>query len=131
MAKFIALDEHARADPGGLRRPARARPGRRSGCRAEDDGYRDDPLLAQNLISCTHYEHDFERAARGLDPRSSSASAPSPRARWPTAAGWAVAERLGTEPVTFPSHHGGFLGGEFGTTGDPDAFAATLREVLA
>jgi hypothetical protein len=43
----------------------------------------------------------------------------------------AVAERLGTEPVIFPSGHGGFLGGEYGQTGEPDAFAAKLREVLA
>jgi hypothetical protein len=43
----------------------------------------------------------------------------------------AVAERLRTEAVTFPSHHGGFLGGEFGQKGDPDAFAATLRQVLS
>jgi hypothetical protein len=43
---------------------------------------------------------------------------------------FAVAERLGTEPVTFPSDHGGFLGGEYGQTGDPDAFAAKLRQVL-
>ena len=44
---------------------------------------------------------------------------------------FAVAERLGTEPVIFPSDHGGFFGGEYGQTGDPDAFAAKLREVLA
>ncbi|MEA2608259.1 MAG: hypothetical protein QOJ75_502, partial [Chloroflexota bacterium] len=44
--------------------------------------------------------------------------------------GLAVAERLGTTPVTFPSGHGGFLGGEYGQTGEPDAFAAKLREVL-
>jgi hypothetical protein len=43
----------------------------------------------------------------------------------------ALAERLGTKPVIFPSHHGGFLGGEYGQTGQPDAFAAKLREVLA
>ena len=43
----------------------------------------------------------------------------------------AVAERLGTEPVIFPGDHGGFLGGEYGQTGEPDAFAAKLREVLA
>jgi hypothetical protein len=43
----------------------------------------------------------------------------------------AVAERLGTEPVIFPSHHAGFLGGEFGMQGEPEAFAATLRQVLA
>ena len=44
---------------------------------------------------------------------------------------FAVAERLGAEPVIFPSGHGGFLGGEYGQTGQPDAFAARLREVLA
>jgi hypothetical protein len=33
--------------------------------------------------------------------------------------------------VTFPSHHGGFLGGEYGWAGDPDAFAAKLRDVLS
>ena len=43
----------------------------------------------------------------------------------------AAAERLGIEPVRFPSDHGGFLGGEYGQAGDPDAFAAKLREVLA
>ena len=42
----------------------------------------------------------------------------------------AVAERLLTEPVTFPGGHDGFLGGEYGGMGEPDAFAATLREVL-
>ena len=35
--------------------------------------------------------------------------------------GEAVAERLGTKPVTFPSGHGGFLGGEYGQAGDPNA----------
>jgi hypothetical protein len=44
---------------------------------------------------------------------------------------FAVADRLGIEPVIFPSHHGGFLGGEHGWAGDPDGFAAVLREVLA
>ena len=41
-----------------------------------------------------------------------------------------VAERLGTRPVVFPSHHGGFAGNEYGWPGEPDAFAAKLREVL-
>ena len=43
----------------------------------------------------------------------------------------AVAERLGTDPVIFPSNHGGFLGNEYGQPGQPEAFAAKLREVLA
>jgi hypothetical protein len=41
-----------------------------------------------------------------------------------------VAERLGKPLVTLPSDHGGFLGGEYGQTGDPEAFAAALRKVL-
>ena len=44
---------------------------------------------------------------------------------------FAVAERIGTEPVIFPSHHAGFLGSEHGQSGDPDTFAARLREVLS
>jgi pimeloyl-ACP methyl ester carboxylesterase len=48
----------------------------------------------------------------------------------PRGARLAVAERLGSKAVIFPSHHGGFLGGEFGWHGQPDAFAATLRQVL-
>jgi hypothetical protein len=43
----------------------------------------------------------------------------------------AVAARLGTNVVPFPSDHSGFLGGEYGQTGEPAAFAAKLREVLA
>ena len=42
----------------------------------------------------------------------------------------ATAEALGQEPTVFPSHHGGFLGGESGYAGEPEAFAAKLREVL-
>ena len=44
---------------------------------------------------------------------------------------FAAADRLGGETVIFPSNHGGFLGGEYGQMGEPDAFAAKLREVLA
>ena len=42
----------------------------------------------------------------------------------------ALAEQLGTPLATFPGGHAGFLGGEHGQTGEPDAFAARLREVL-
>jgi hypothetical protein len=44
---------------------------------------------------------------------------------------YGVAERLDSEVVVFPSGHGGFLGGEYGQMGEPEAFAAKLREVLA
>jgi hypothetical protein len=42
-----------------------------------------------------------------------------------------VSSTNGAAAVVFPSTHGGFLGGEYGQRGDPDAFAAKLREVLA
>lgn len=41
-----------------------------------------------------------------------------------------VAEMLGRRPTVFPSHHGGFMGGEFGYAGQPEVFARRLREVL-
>ena len=41
-----------------------------------------------------------------------------------------LAAALGVELVEFPSHHGGFLGGQCGQQRDPDAFAAHLRDVL-
>jgi len=46
-------------------------------------------------------------------------------------AGAAVADRLGTPPVSFPGGHDGFLGRAYGRTGDPTAFAAKLRDVLS
>ena len=36
----------------------------------------------------------------------------------------------GRPVVVFPSGHSGFMGGEYGQMGEPEAFAATLREVL-
>ena len=44
---------------------------------------------------------------------------------------WWRAARLGTAPVTFPGGHDGFLGGEYGGMGKPDAFAAALRTALS
>ena len=43
----------------------------------------------------------------------------------------ATAELLGQQATVFPSHHGGFLGGEFGYAGQPEPFARRLRAVLA
>jgi hypothetical protein len=42
----------------------------------------------------------------------------------------ATAKLLGQRATVFPSHHGGFLGGESGYAGQPEAFARKLREVL-
>ena len=42
----------------------------------------------------------------------------------------AIARLLGTTAITFPGDHGGLLGGEYGQKGEPQAFAATLRQTL-
>jgi pimeloyl-ACP methyl ester carboxylesterase len=100
------------------------------GLPTDDDGSRDDPLLAQNMISCTHFEPDFD-ALRAAPTRIVMAAGEESEGTMASRGAYAVAERLGTAPVRFPSHHGGFLGGEYGQTGKPEAFAAKLREVIA
>ncbi len=100
------------------------------GLPAEDDGTRADPLLGQNIISCTHFEPDFE-ALRAASTRIVMGAGVESEGQMASRGAFAVAERLGTTPVSFPDGHAGFLGGEYGQTGEPDAFAAKLREVLA
>ena len=64
------------------------------------------------------------------DPSSpSSPSAATGDIRAPFARFWDP--QAWTEAVIVPSHHGGFLGGEFGMTDDPDGFGVTLRRTLA
>jgi pimeloyl-ACP methyl ester carboxylesterase len=41
-----------------------------------------------------------------------------------------VAQLLDQEATVFPSHHGGFVGGDSPYAGQPEAFARKLREVL-
>ena len=57
--------------------------------------------------------------------------APTRTASSRTAAAALVADLLDTTVVDFPGGHGGFLGGEYGQTGEPAAFAERLRDVLA
>jgi pimeloyl-ACP methyl ester carboxylesterase len=95
-----------------------------------DDGTRTDPLLFQNIITCTHYEPDFD-ALRAASTRIVLAEGVQSTGEMAQRGAEAVAEQLGMETVTFPSGHGGFLGGEYGQAGEPDAFAAKLREVLS
>jgi len=99
------------------------------GLPADDDGSRTDVLLGQNMVTCTHYEPDFE-AVKRASTRTVIAAGEDSGAQMARRGAHAVAERLGQDVVIFPSDHGGFLGGEYGQTGDPDAFATKLREVL-
>ncbi|MFE6386257.1 alpha/beta fold hydrolase [Nocardiopsis dassonvillei] len=128
MAKFLALINHKGPLPADFTDQPAPNPAD-FGLPAEDDGSRDDPMLGQ-LIPCTHFQHDVDRLRAASTRIVVGAGAESGGELCNRAAG-AVAERLGTAVVTFPSHHAGFLGGEFGMEGDPDAFAAVLRRVLA
>ena len=129
MAHFIAVVNHQGPFPDDFAQQQAPDPAM-FGMPTEDDGVRTDPLLGQNLLSCTHYEPDFD-ALRAASTRIVMAAGIESDGGMASRGAYAVAERLGTEPVLFPSDHGGFLGGEYGQTGDPDAFAAKLREVLA
>jgi pimeloyl-ACP methyl ester carboxylesterase len=129
MAQFIALTSHQgpfTAEIAGQPGPDPAM----FGMPAEDDGSRTDPLLGQNLVTCTHYEPDFD-ALRSASTRIVLAAGEESEGQLANRGAFAVAERLGIKPVMFPSNHGGFLGDEYGQPGQPDAFAARLREVLA
>jgi pimeloyl-ACP methyl ester carboxylesterase len=128
MAKFIALVSHKGEIPASYVDQPAPDPAM-FGLPTEDDGSRTDPLLGQNMISCTHYEPDFD-ALRAASTRIVLAAGAESEGEMAHRGAEAVAERLGTTPVVFPSGHGGFLGGEYGQRGEPDAFAATLREVL-
>ena len=99
------------------------------GLPADDNGDRTDVLLHQNIISGTHYQPDLE-ALRTASTRIVMAAGAESMGTLANRGAYAVAKELGTEPVVFPSHHGGFLGSEYGWPGEPDAFAAKLREVL-
>ena len=100
------------------------------GMPTEDDGARDDLMLGSNIVTVTHYCPDFERL-RAASTRIVLAVGAGSDGELAHRGGVVIAERLGTSPVPFPGDHGGFLGGEYGQTGEPDAFAARLREVLA
>ncbi len=129
MAHFIAVTAHRGPFPDDFAgRPA---PDPSAfGMPAEDDGTRTDVLLGQTIIGTTHYEPDFD-ALRNASTRIIMAAGAASDGEMANRGAHAVAERLGQQPVIFPSHHGGFLGGEYGWGGEPDAFAAKLREVLA
>ncbi len=129
MAHFIAVVSHK----GPITEDFARQPGpdpAMFGMPTEDDGSRNDVLLGQNMITSTHFEPDFD-ALRSASTRIVLAAGEGSEGEMANRGAHAAAERLGTKPVRFPSDHGGFLGGEYGQTGDPDAFAAKLREVIA
>jgi pimeloyl-ACP methyl ester carboxylesterase len=123
MAKFIALVSYEGPLPAGFADQPGPNPAN-FGLPTEDDGSRDDPLVGLNMPSTPGYQHDFGALRAASTRVVIGVGAESGRLLAGRAA-VAVAERLGTAPVTFPGGHDGFL------SGDTDAFATTLRKVLA
>ncbi|MEV6300057.1 alpha/beta hydrolase [Actinoplanes sp. NPDC051861] len=91
-----------------------------------DDGSRNDVLLGQNLVSCCLYEPDLP-ALRAASTRIVIAVGAESEGEVAHRSGRAVAERLGIPVAVYPSHHAGFLGGEYGQEGEPKGFAVALR----
>ena len=128
MAAFIALTSwrgeftddfaaHSTPDPENFGLPVK------------DDGSREDPLLSGVSNPITAYRPDFEALA-SVPTRVVIAVGTESQELLTGRTSVATARALGQEATVFPSHHGGFLGGEFGQSGEPEAFAAKLREVL-
>jgi pimeloyl-ACP methyl ester carboxylesterase len=128
MAHFMAITSHRGPFPDDIASQPAPDPAM-FGMPTEDDGNRTDVMLGQNIINSTHYQPDFD-AIKSASTRIVMAAGAESEGEMANRGGHAVAERLGTTPIIFPSHHGGFLGGEYGWAGEPDAFAAKLREVL-
>jgi pimeloyl-ACP methyl ester carboxylesterase len=94
-----------------------------------DDGSRDDPLLSDRAWAVSSYQPDVD-ALTAARTRVVIAVGEESRDAFTGRTSEATAKLLGQQPTVFPSHHGGFLGGESGYAGQPEAFAGKLREVL-
>jgi pimeloyl-ACP methyl ester carboxylesterase len=99
------------------------------GMPTEDDGSRDDPLLSDRSWAVSSYHPDVAALA-AAPTRIVIAVGEESLDTFTGRTAMATAELLGQEATVFPSHHGGFMGGEFGSAGQPEAFARRLRDVL-
>ena len=99
------------------------------GMPTEDDGSRDDPLLSDRSAAVTSYRPDFDALA-AAPTRIVIAVGEESTGTFTARTSVATAELLGQKATVFPSHHGGFVGGDSGYAGQPEAFASKLRKVL-
>jgi len=99
------------------------------GMPTEDDGARDDPLLSDRSSPVSSYRPDFDALA-ATPTRIVIALGGESAGTFTGRTSVATAERLGQQATVFPSHHGGFVGGDSGYAGQPEAFARKLRAVI-
>jgi pimeloyl-ACP methyl ester carboxylesterase len=99
------------------------------GMPSEDDGARDDPLLSVRSSAVSSYRPDFD-ALVAAPTRIVIALGEESAGTFTGRASVSTAGLLGQQATVFPSHHGGFVGGDSGYAGQPEAFARRLRDVL-
>jgi pimeloyl-ACP methyl ester carboxylesterase len=99
------------------------------GLPTEDDGSRGDVLLSDVSWPVSGFQPDVE-ALVAAPTRIVIGVGEESQGTFTGRTAVATAELLGQQATVFPSHHGGFLGGEHGYAGRPEAFARRLREVL-
>ena len=134
MAKFIALTMTRGPIPDGFADQPGPNPAD-FGLPTEDDGSGNDPLLGQNIVGTTHYEHDFE-ALRAAPTQIVIGVGAESEANWPTAPG--SRSPSGSRPIPSSSQPPwGLLGWRIRLSGrprrlrrDPPQGARSLREDL-
>ena len=99
------------------------------GMSAEDDGSREDPVLSDRSSPVSGYRPDFTALAAS-PARIVIAVGEESMGLFTGRTSMAAAALLGQQATLFPSHHGGFMGGDSQYAGQPEAFARRLREVL-
>jgi pimeloyl-ACP methyl ester carboxylesterase len=128
MAAFIAMSSW----PGEYTEEYFARPAPHPaafGMPAEDDGSRGDPLLSDRSWAVSSYRPDVDALATA-HTRIVIAVGEETGNTFTGRTTAATADLLGQQPTVFPSHHGGFVGGDSPYAGQPEAFAHKLRAVL-
>jgi hypothetical protein len=86
------------------------------GLPTEDDGSRDDPLLSDRSWAISSHRPDVDALA-AAPTRVVIAVGEESLGTFTGRTAVATAELLGQQATVFPSHHGGFPGGEFGYAG--------------
>lgn len=99
------------------------------GMPAEDDGSRDDPLLSDRSWAVSGYRPDVD-ALVAAPTRVVIAVGEESEGTFTGRTSLATADLLGQTATVFPSHHGGFVGGDTPYAGQPESFGRKLRAVL-
>lgn len=94
-----------------------------------DDGSRGDPLLSDRSWAISDYRPGVDTLT-AAPTRIVIAVGEETGNTFTGRTAVAMATLLGQQATVFPSHHGGFLGGEHGYAGQPEAFARKLHDVL-